>query len=145
MAFIFEDANPDIDFDVLFNSDTPSVFDATPMMAEPAHPGDLMREIIEAWDVTVTEAAKATHLHRTHLSAMLSGDKPVSIETAIKFEAAFGGPAPTVLHGMSDLYDSAKALRRRDELVANIERMSAITVAALKSASKNRKRVPEAA
>jgi addiction module HigA family antidote len=144
MAFTFEE-DSGIDFDALFNPNTPSLFDAAPTMAEPAHPGDLMREIIDEWGVTITDAAKVMGLQRTHLSAMLSGDKPVSIETAIKFEAAFGGPAPTVVHSMSDLYESAKALRRKDELVANIVRMSEVTAAALKNASKGRKKVAEAA
>lgn len=103
-----------------------------------------MREIIEGWQINITEVVKAAGIQRTHLSAMLSGDKPVSIETAIKFEAAFGGPASTVVHGMSDLYESAKALRRRDELVEKIVRMNADTVAALKGENGNRKRVAKA-
>ena len=129
----------------MFNPNTPSLFDAAPVMAEPAHPGDLMRELIEAWGITITDAAKVMGLQRTHLSAMLSGDKPVSIETAIKFEAAFGGPAPTVVHGMSDLHESSKAMLRKEELVANIALMSEVTAAARKSAGKGRKKVAEAA
>lgn len=138
------DRDPNFDFDAVFNADAPSFYEAAAVMADPSHPGDLMRDIMGAWNVTVTDAAKATGLQRTHLSAMLSGDKPVSIESAIKFEAAFGGPAPIVIHGMSDLYESAKALKRRDELVGGIVRMSEAAVATLKE-TKARKRIKEAA
>ena len=139
MAFIFEDGT---NYDAFFDANTPSAFEAATDMFDPAHPGDLMREIIEGWGVSVTQAATESKLQRTHLSAMLSGDKPVTIESAIKFEAAFGGPAPAVIHGMSDLYESAKALRRRDELVETIVRMSAERADELRS---NKKRTREAA
>jgi addiction module HigA family antidote len=120
-----------LDFDELFNPDRPSRYEAARIMAEPAHPGDLMRELIDETGLNITRAAQAIRVQRTHLSAMLSGDKPVTIETAIKFEAAFGGPAPTVIHGMSDLYESAKALRSREEIVAGIVRVTEECIAAL--------------
>lgn len=87
------------------------------------HPGAIMRDQITGLGLTVTDAAKAIGLQRTHLSAMLSGAKPVTIETAIRFEAAFGGPAPTVIRGMSDLHESTKAMLRRDEIAAGIVRV----------------------
>lgn len=87
------------------------------------HPGDIMRDQIMGLGLTVTDAAKAIGMQRTHLSAMLSGAKPVTIETAIRFEAAFGGPPPTVIRGMSDLHESAKVMLRRDEITAGIVRV----------------------
>lgn len=103
-----------------------NTYAAEPMMFDPAHPGEIMREILDNYGFSVTKAAAASRLQRTHLSAMLSGEKPVTIESAMKFEAAFGGPAPTVLHGMSDLYESTKALRRKDEIVRGIERIEMV-------------------
>jgi len=129
-----------LDFDELFNRGRPSRHAAAPIMADPAHPGDLMREIIDSLNLTVTEAAAAMKTQRSHLSAMLSGDKPVSIETAMKFEAAFGGPAPTVLHGMSDLYESTKALRRIDEITDGIRRLTEEAVSKLKATKARSKR-----
>jgi addiction module HigA family antidote len=87
------------------------------------HPGTIMRGLITDLELTVTEAAKAIGMQRTHLSAMLSGAKPVTIETAIRFEAAFGGPAPTIIRGMSDLHESTKAMLRRAEIAAGIVRV----------------------
>lgn len=124
-----------------FNPNAPSRYEAAQIMADPQHPGDLMREIIDGIGLNITEAAEAAKIQRTYLSSMLSGDKAVTIETAIKFEAAFGGPAPTVIHGMSDLYESAKALRNREELIEGIARMTEDTVAALK-AMKSRVKTP---
>jgi len=133
-----------IDFDQMFDASVPSLYEAAPVMADPDHPGDLMRDIIEDIGLNVTVAAKVAGLQRTHLSAMLSGEKPVSIESAMKFEAAFGGPAPTVLHGMSDMYESAKALKQRKEIIGGIVRVTGKNVNAIK-AQHSKKRVAEPA
>lgn len=69
-----------------------------------------MRDQITSLGLTVTEAAKVIGSQCTHLSAMLSDAKPVTIETAIRFETAFGGLDPTIIRGMSDLHESTKAM-----------------------------------
>jgi plasmid maintenance system antidote protein VapI len=82
-----------------------------------------MRTIIKDLGLSISDAAKAAKLQRTHLSAMLAGVRPVSIITAIKFEAAFGGPSPLTVRDMSDRYESAKVLKDRDAIIRDIVRV----------------------
>ena len=80
----------------------------------PTHPGTMLREIIlPELRVTRTELAKALKMSRQHLHAILREQQPVTPETAVKLEAAFGGSAQAWLN-MQTAYDLWHAARRVD-------------------------------
>lgn len=57
-------------------------------MFNPAHPGEVIRELcIEPLELTVTEAAKALGVTRKTLSELLNGHSRISPEMAIKTSA----------------------------------------------------------
>ncbi len=69
-------------------------------MLNPVHPGPFLRsEIIEAYNLSVTEAAKVLAVSRQSLSSLLNAKADLSGELALRFEKAFGvdrtPPTPT--------------------------------------------------
>jgi addiction module HigA family antidote len=60
-------------------------------MLNPVHPGRFLRtEIIEAHDLSVTEAAKILGVSRPTLSSLLNAKAALSGDMALRFEKAFG-------------------------------------------------------
>ncbi len=60
-------------------------------MLNPVHPGRFQRtEIIEAHDLSVTDAAKILRVSRPTLSSLLNTKADLSAEMALRFEKAFG-------------------------------------------------------
>lgn len=69
-------------------------------MLNPVHPGRFLRsEIIEAHDLSVTEAARILRVSRPTLSSLLNAKSDLSGDMALRFEKAFGvdrtPPTPT--------------------------------------------------
>ncbi len=80
-------------------------------MLNPAHPGRFLRtEVIEAYNLTVTEAAKVLHVSRPTLSSLLNAKADLSGEMALRFEKGFGVEMDTLTR-MQNSYDIAR-LRR---------------------------------
>ncbi len=60
-------------------------------MLYPVHPGRFLRtEILDAYELSVTEAAKALGVSRPRLSSLVSAKAGLSGEMALRFEKAFG-------------------------------------------------------
>ena len=60
-------------------------------MPNPVHPGRFLRtEIIEAHNLSVTEAAKVLGVSRPTLSSLLNAKADLSGDMALRFEKAFG-------------------------------------------------------
>ena len=60
-------------------------------LKSPAHPGGFVKsEIVEALDLSVTDAAKALGVTRPALSALLNERAALSSEMALRIEKAFG-------------------------------------------------------
>ena len=80
----------------------------------PSHPGAVLREIVLP-DVHATKIAVAAALKmsRNQLHLILSEKQPVTPETAVKLEAAFGGSARMWLN-MQAAYDLWHAQRAVD-------------------------------
>ena len=77
-------------------------------MKNPAHPGGLVKsEIVEAPELSVTDAAKALGVTRPALSALLNERAALSPEMALRIEKAFG-PEMDHLLRMQLAYDVAK-------------------------------------
>jgi len=100
----------------------PEAQKVTGRIVSPTHPGTMIRRAIAATGLNLTQAAKAIRTPLPFLSNMLNGKRPISFEMALRIEAGFGLNAQ-MIHGMSDLWESAKALERRDEIVNGIERV----------------------
>lgn len=85
-------------------------------MKNPAHPGGFVKsEIIEALELTVTEAARVLGVTRPALSALVNERAHLSPEMALRVEKAFGVSMDTLMR-MQNSYDIARTRRREDEI-----------------------------
>lgn len=86
----------------------------------PLHPGPFLRtEIIEAYGLSVTGAAKILRVSRPTLSSFLNAKSDLSGEMALRFEKAFGVDMDTLMR-MQNSYDIARA--RLSEKKIRVER-----------------------
>ena len=85
-------------------------------MKTPAHPGGFVRnEIIEALELSVTEAARVLGVTRPALSAFLNERAHLSPEMALRIEKAFGVSMDTLMR-MQNSYDIAQTRKREKEI-----------------------------
>jgi len=86
------------------------------------HPGGWLKtERIEAYNLSVTNAATRLDVTRQALSNLLNGHAGLSAEMAIRFEKAFGVSADTLLR-MQAAHDLAEA--RAHEKDIKVERIA---------------------
>ncbi len=96
-------------------------------MLNPVHPGRFLRtEIIQAHELTVTEAAKILHVSRPTLSSLLNAKANLSGEMALRFEKAFGVDMDTLMC-MQNSYDIAETRSRAKKI--EVERFEPRTAA----------------
>jgi antitoxin HigA-1 len=89
-------------------------------MANPVHPGRFLRtEIIEAYRLSVTDAARILRVSRPTLSSLLNAKSDLSGEMALRFEKGFGVDMD-VLMRMQNSYDIART--RAGEKRIRVER-----------------------
>jgi len=89
-------------------------------MHSPVHPGRFLRsEVVEAHNLSVTEAAKVLRVSRPTLSSLLNARADLSGEMALRFEKAFGVDMDTLMR-MQNSYDIAQTRSRANEI--NVER-----------------------
>jgi addiction module HigA family antidote len=92
-------------------------------MHDPPHPGAVLRQIcLDPMGVTITRAAKALHVSRKTLSAILNGRAGVSPEMAVRLSLAFGTTSEFWLN-LQVQHDLAQAERKRAHL--KVSRLSA--------------------
>ena len=85
-------------------------------MKNPAHPGGFVKsEIIEAMELSVTDAAKVLGVTRPALSALLNERAALSSEMALRIEKAFGVSMDTLMR-MQNSYDIAQTRRRAGQI-----------------------------
>jgi addiction module HigA family antidote len=85
-------------------------------MKNPAHPGAFLKgEIVEALDLSVTDAARALGVTRPALSALLNERAALSSEMALRIEKAFGVSMETLMR-MQNSFDIAEARRRASDI-----------------------------
>lgn len=89
-------------------------------MLNPVHPGRFLRtELIQAHNLTVTEAAKILHVSLPTLSSLLNAKADLSGDMALRFEKAFGVDMDTLMR-MQNSYDIAQTRSRAKKI--NVER-----------------------
>ena len=85
-------------------------------MKNPAHPGGFVKsEIIEAFGLTVTGAARRLGVTRPALSALLNERARLSPDMALRIEKVFGVSMDTLMR-MQTSYDIARARQREDDI-----------------------------
>src|SRR6266478_5864287 len=85
-------------------------------MLNPVHPGRFLRtEIIQAHDLTVTEAARILRVSRPTLSSLLNAKADLSGEMALRFEKAFGVDMETLMR-MQNSFDIAQTRSRAKKI-----------------------------
>ena len=85
-------------------------------MLNPVHPGPFLRsEIIDAYNLSVTEAAKALAVSRQSLSSLLNAKAGLSGDMALRFEKAFGVDMETLMR-MQNSYDIAQTRGREKQI-----------------------------
>ena len=85
-------------------------------MLNPVHPGRFLRtEIIQAHNLSVTEAAKVLRVSRPALSGLLNAKADLSGDMALRFEKAFGIDMETLMR-MQNSYDIARTRSRAKKI-----------------------------
>src|SRR6266852_3984014 len=96
-------------------------------MLNPVHPGRFLRtEIIQAHELSVTNAAKILRVSRPTLSSFLNAKADLSGEMALRFEKAFGVDMDTLMR-MQNSYDVART--RSHEKKIRVERYKPVPAA----------------
>jgi len=82
-----------------------TITDKASRMHNPAHPGEILREMyLKPLGITVTQAAKALGVSRKHVSAIVNGRSPVTPDMALRLAAAFA-TEPELWVNMQAQYD----------------------------------------
>jgi addiction module HigA family antidote len=82
--------------------------DGIQMNMTPSHPGDFIRtEVIDALGLDVTQAAEILGIREAMLADLLNGSAPLSPETALRIEKAFGVSMDLLLR-MQAWYNASK-------------------------------------
>lgn len=85
-------------------------------MKEPAHPGEVIRELcLDPLDLTVTKASAILGVTRKALSELLNGHAGISPEMAVRLSKAFGGSVESWLRQQM-LYDLAQVTKREGQI-----------------------------
>jgi addiction module HigA family antidote len=84
-------------------------------MKNPPHPGEGLRDELDALGLAVSEAAEAVGVSRQHLYAIISGISRISPEMALRLEKALGGSAIHWLR-LQAAYELAQVRLREPDL-----------------------------
>ena len=93
-------------------------------MYDPAHPGLLIKEDLDALGVTVTEAAKRLGVDKSQLSRVMNGHSAISAEMAVRLESVIGGTADHYLR-MQSAYDLAQVRMHKADITKGLTRLQA--------------------
>lgn len=84
-------------------------------MKNPPHPGEGLRDELDALGLSVKEAADALGVSRQHLYAIISGITRINPEMALRLEKALGGSGIHWLR-LQAAYDLAQVRLREPDL-----------------------------
>lgn len=89
-------------------------------MHNPAHPGTIIKEALEAIPMTVGEFAKHIGVARNTLSRVLNQRAGVTPEMSIKIAEAFGQPQTDIWFKVQNTHDFWKASRKKRKKVREL-------------------------
>ncbi|SFJ62245.1 HigA family addiction module antitoxin [Aerobium aerolatum] len=85
-------------------------------LTRPGHPGPYIRaQVLDRFDLSVTDAAEAVGITRAAFSAFLNGRASLSADMALRIEKAFAISMAQLMHMQCD-YDIAQAQAREGEI-----------------------------
>ena len=84
-------------------------------MKNPAHPGALLKDDVEALGLSVAAAAKGLGVTRQQLYRVINGSSGITPDMALRLEKALGGAADFWLR-MQAAYDLAQARKQQKNL-----------------------------
>lgn len=94
-------------------------------MHSPSRPGDMVGNMIEELEITVTSAAEHLGVTRQTLNNLINKDSAsVSPEMAVRLETVFGSSADNWLR-MQANYDATKIRKRKSEITKGLKRFAA--------------------
>jgi addiction module HigA family antidote len=85
-------------------------------MKNPAHPGRMLKDDLDALGLSVAEAAEGLGVSRQQLYNVISGKHAITSEMAVRLEKAIGTSAETWLR-MQMTFDLAQTRQRTDHIV----------------------------
>jgi addiction module HigA family antidote len=91
-------------------------------MFNPPHPGEGIKDDIEALGLTTAQAAEALGVSRQQLYRVLAGKSGISAEMALRLEAVIGSTADQWLR-LQAAYDLAQARQHKDEITMGLRRL----------------------
>lgn len=83
------------------------------LMFNPPHPGEILKEYVEATEKTITEVAEGLDISRKNLSLILNEHAGISAEMALKLSVAFANSAEFWLN-LQKHYDLWQARQKVD-------------------------------
>ena len=84
------------------------------------HPGEVLKEELEARGISQKRFSEALSLPYTHLNEILNGKRPVSTDFALMVEAALG-INPEMLINMQVRYNMSVALQKKPLLARLVD------------------------
>ena len=84
----------------------------------PTHPGDVLKEELEARDITQKKFSEVLSIPYTQLNEILNGKRPVTTDFALMVEAALG-INPELLINMQSRYNMSVA-RQKEPLLSRL-------------------------
>lgn len=87
-------------------------------MKQPTHPGKIIRQELEALDVTITAAADALGVSRQQLTNLVNEKAGISPEMAIRLEKCLGSTAQTWL-SLWTQFELAQAMKVADAMTVH--------------------------
>ncbi len=86
-------------------------------MNDPAHPGEILKElVIEALELSITEAARHLDVSRKTLSKVLNRRGAITPEMALRLELTFGRPDAAHWLRLQNAYDLWQTRQRSSAL-----------------------------
>src|SRR5262245_35847800 len=89
-------------------------------MHSPAHPGEILVDLyMDEIGLSITKAADGLGVSRKHLSAIVNGRAPITLDMAVRLAAAFE-TAPDVWINLQAQYDIWQARQQTPPKVKNL-------------------------
>lgn len=91
-------------------------------MFNPPHPGEGLKDDIEALGLTTAQAAEALGVSRQQLHRVIAGTSGISAEMAVRLEAVIGSTADHWMR-LQGAYDLAQ-VRQQTEITKGLRRLT---------------------
>lgn len=93
-------------------------------MINPPHPGEGLKDDLDALNLTTAQAAKAIGVTRQQLHRVLTGDSAITPEMAMRLEIVIGSTAEQWLR-LQSAYDLAQIRLNNMDIVKGLKKVEA--------------------